>query len=118
VPLLPGSASDMSRKGNTGCVTFIVLSIAGFAFVRIFCGVYAVQPLGAVPDGVTAIVWRGEGEPFFNSPDALCLERMGGVSLLCRMAAIGHAPTNRIILRLPYQQWAYEASTGGKNYSR
>lgn len=83
-----------------------------------FCGFYTVQPIGALPDGATAVVWRNSGEPFFNSPDALCLERMDGVSLLCRGMAMAQAPTDRIILRLPYQEWAYTASTGGQKFDR
>jgi hypothetical protein len=83
-----------------------------------FCGFYSIQPIGALPDGSTAIVWRAKGEPFFNSPDALCLERMGGVSLLCRGLAMNQAPVDRIILRLPYQKWAYGLSTGGQEFDR
>ncbi len=85
---------------------------------RVFCGLYTIQPIGALPEGRTIVVWRAEGEPFFNSPDALCLERMEGVSLLCRMAALGQAPTDRIIVRLPYMHWAYAASTGGREFDR
>jgi hypothetical protein len=84
----------------------------------LFCGFYTVQPIGALPEGGTAIVWRAGDEPFFNSPDALCLERMGSVSLLCRGMAMTQAPTDRIILRLPYQDWAYSASTGGQSFNR
>lgn len=84
----------------------------------IFCGFYTIQPIGALPSGGTAIVWRAPGEPFFNSADALCLERMGGVSLLCRGMAMGQAPTDRILIRLPYQSWAYTASTGGKEFDQ
>ncbi|GIX19220.1 MAG: hypothetical protein KatS3mg120_0896 [Erythrobacter sp.] len=83
-----------------------------------FCGFYTVQPIGALPDGATAIVWRESGEPFFNSADALCLERMGGVSLMCRGMAMAQAPTDRIILRLPYLHFAYTMSTGGKEFDR
>ena len=84
----------------------------------LFCGFYTVQPIGALPEGGTAIVWRAAGEPFFNSPDALCLERMDGVSLMCRAMAMGQAPIDRIVLRLPYQEWAYRASTGGQTFGR
>lgn len=94
------------------------LIVAFVALFYFFCGFYTVQPIGALPDGATAIVWRESGEPFFNSPDALCLERMGGVSLLCRGMAMGQAPTDRIILRLPYQGWAYRQSTGGQEFDR
>lgn len=81
-------------------------------------GFYAVQPIGALPEGVTMIVWRASDEPFFNSPDAFCLRVQGGVSLLCRGLALGQAPTDRIILRLPYMEWAYLRSTGGRIFER
>lgn len=81
-------------------------------------GFYSIQPIGAVPEGATAIVWREEGEPFFNSADGLCLERVGEVSLMCRVMAAGQAPTERIVMRLPYQRWAYLLSTGGKEFER
>lgn len=81
-------------------------------------GFYSIQPMGAIPEGATVIVWRTSGEPFFNSADALCLERMGGVSLLCRGMAIAQAPKDRVVLRLPYQKWAYLQSTGGLEFDR
>jgi hypothetical protein len=102
----------MSKLAWTGIVSAFAVAF------YILCGFYTVQPIGALPEGSTAIVWRATGEPFFNSPDALCLERMGGVSLLCRGMAMAQAPTDRIILRLPYQGWAYSASTGGQNFDR
>jgi hypothetical protein len=95
----------------------IVLAVFAVGFYM-FCGFYSVQPIGALPQGGTAIVWRATDEPFFNSPDALCLERMGGVSLLCRGMAMAQAPTDRIIIRIPYQEWAYRASTGGQPFDR
>lgn len=81
-------------------------------------GVYTIQPLGAIPQGGTVIVWRKAGEPFFNSPDATCLNVQGGVSIFCRLFALKDAPTDRIILRLPYQHWAYLLSTGGLTFER
>ena len=95
------------------------LSVCGAALLfYVFCGFYTIQPIGALPEGATVIVWRNGGEPFFNSPDALCLERMGGVSLLCRGMAMAEGPKDRIILRLPYQHWAYSASTRGEEFDR
>jgi len=29
---------------------------------------------------------------------------------------MGKAPTERILLRLPYMRWAYLASTGGRDF--
>lgn len=92
--------------------------LGAFAVLFYFCGLYTVQPIGALPEGATAVVWRASGEPFFNSADALCLERMGGVSLLCRGMAMAQAPTDRIIVRLPYQRWVYLKSTGGQEFGR
>jgi len=93
----------------------IVIVAVGF---RIFCGFYTIQPIGALPEGRTLVVWRAAGEPFFNSPDAMCLERTEHVSLLCRAIAVGVGPTDRIIVRLPYSRTAYLASTGGQEFSR
>lgn len=81
-------------------------------------GFYSIQPIGALPEGGTVLVWRRGSEPFFNSPDGTCLRVQEGVSLLCRMVALGQAPVDRIILRLPYQHWAYLASTGGQEFDR
>ncbi len=97
-------------------------ALAGSALAALsfwlFCGFYTIQPIGALPEGGTVIVWRDSDEPFFNSADALCLERMGGVSLLCRGLAMSQGPTDRIIVRLPYQGWAYSLSTGGRSFDR
>ena len=101
-------------KSAWAAIGIMVFAVAFY----LFCGFYTVQPIGALPEGGTAIVWRAGDEPFFNSPDALCLERMGAVSLLCRGMAMTQAPTDRIILRLPYQDWAYSASTGGQTFNR
>lgn len=95
----------------------VLLVLLGL-FVYTQMGLYSVQPIGAIPDGATAIVWRSGREPFFNSPDAMCLLIQHGVSLLCRGVAMGQAPTDRIVLRLPYQEWAYLASTGGQTFDR
>jgi hypothetical protein len=115
VPLLRcKSRGEIMKPGVTVAIVLVALGIAFW----VFCGFYSVQPIGAAPEGMTAIVWRSEGEPFFNSADGLCLERVGGVSLICRAMALSQAPTDRIILRLPYQKWAYHASTGGSEFDR
>lgn len=80
---------------------------------------YSIEPIGAIPDGATVLVWRTAGAPFFDSPDATCLRRLGGVSLLCRAMALGQGPVkNYTILRLPYMRWAYLVSTGGATFDR
>ncbi|MEI6776229.1 MAG: hypothetical protein WCK70_04980 [Chloroflexales bacterium] len=81
-------------------------------------GLYSIQPIGALPQGDTVLVWRQGGEPFFNSPDGTCLRVQDGVSILCRLAAMRQAPVDRVVLRLPYQHWAYLASTDGQTFDR
>jgi hypothetical protein len=96
----------------------IVIIVALLLIVVSRMGFYTVQPIGALPGGVTLIVWRASGEPLFNSPDAVCLKLQEGVSLLCRGLAMAQAPVDRIILRLPYMDWAYLMSTGGQVFDR
>jgi hypothetical protein len=105
----------VSPGANRAALAGAILLILGVAFYSM-CGFYTVQPIGALPEGRTLIVWRKSGEPFFNSPDAECLRTMGGVSLLCRAMAVGKGPIDRIIVRLPYMEWAYRASTGGREF--
>jgi hypothetical protein len=99
-------------------VLWSTVAIAVLGAFYLFCGFYTLQPVGALPEGMTAVVWRAEGEPFFNSPDGLCLERTGQVSLICRAMALGKAPKDRILLRLSYMRLAYLASTGGREFDR
>lgn len=106
---------QLVRRNPALLVGVLLVLMAVFYFL---CGFYTIQPLGSFPDGVTAIVWRGGDEPFFNSPDGRCLERVGSVSIMCRMAAVSAGPHDRIILRLPYMRWAYLASTGGHEFDR
>jgi hypothetical protein len=96
----------------------VLLLLGAGVFVYTQMGIYSIQPIGALPDGITVIYWRSSGEPFFDSPDATCLRIQNDVSLLCRMMAMVRAPVDRIVLRLPYQEWAYLASTGGAAFDR
>jgi hypothetical protein len=97
----------VNTAGKTTIGLLVVLACIAF---YVLCGFYSVPPIGAAPKGRTAVVWRSNGESFFDSPDALCLRRTGEVSPLCRGLAIGQAPLDRIVLRLPYMSWAYRAS--------
>jgi len=77
-------------------------------------GVYTIQPMGALPEGRTMIVWRDFNNPIFDSPDATCLRMYDELTLYCRAAAIAAFDPDNIIIRLPYQKWAYRISTGGR----
>lgn len=104
---------EPESRGRGPLILAALASLGILVALYLNTGLYSLPPLGALPEGKTVLVWRAEGEPFFNSPDALCHERLGYVSLFCRGAALMQAPTDRIILRLPYQEWAFNLSVPG-----
>lgn len=110
------------KKGkNTWLIIGVLLVILLIAWFAIRPGVFTIQPIGALPEGVTFIYHsRGPNMPFFSSPDGICLEIMDGVSLMCRGMALSSTEDllDRIILRLPYSHWAYLRSTGGLEFER
>lgn len=81
--------------------------------------IFAVPPIGAVPEGRTVIMLRLNKTDFIDSADAMCVRIQGYVSLMCRgmtMAGVVNATT--IIARLPYSETIYKISTGGNTYER
>ena len=114
-------ASVNNRNKLLSRKTYIVLGILLIILVVARPGVFTIQPIGALPEGLT-FVYHSRTSPFplFSSPDALCLEIQGSVTVMCRLSAMsasGHL-TDRIILRLPYSRWAYLRSTGGLEFDR
>lgn len=97
----------------------IALTVTLASILGIWIGgvrVFVIQPIGAVPEGVTAIVVNIRGLNFIDSPDAFCA-RQGQPNLLCRgMTAARVAAQGKIILRLPYNQTLYDL-TGAPDYS-
>ncbi|MFI3035268.1 hypothetical protein [Atlantibacter hermannii] len=80
---------------------------------------FSIQPIGAIPDGVTVVMWRKDGMKLFDSPDGICLRRVGSVSLMCRAMAMGNiTDKTEIIFKLPYIEKAYMLSTEGKKFDR
>lgn len=95
---------------------FLVLALAA---ISQSVSIFVVQPIGAVPNGVTVIISKVDNVGFVDSPDAICERRLGGVSLMCRgMVAARVAGQATIFARLPYSDWLYRYSTGGKTYER
>lgn len=91
----------------------LVAAIIGAQFVTLF----VVQPIGALPEGRTVVIYRLNNLNFVDSADAFCARKMGGVSLLCRGIVIGQvAKQDNIIARLPYSKALYDISTGGVSY--
>jgi hypothetical protein len=79
---------------------------------------FTIQPIGAIPEGVTIVMLRGSQTQLFDSPDALCLRTTGKVTILCRAAAIGALSKATKITNLPYIDQFYLWSTNGLRYGQ
>jgi len=91
---------------------------AGAIFAATQLTVFVIQPIGAIPEGRTVILWRLDSMKFIDSPDAWCKRRMGGVNVFCRGAVLAQvAKEGVIIARLPYSEALYLWSTGGYTFS-
>ncbi len=111
---------EPEKKKSKIPLFFLIILIFVVVFLLARPGVFTIQPIGALPEGVTFVYHSRSSEmPFFSSPDGMCLESTGSVSLLCRGMAIGALEelTDRILFRLPYSHWAYLRSTGGMEFS-
>lgn len=93
-----------------------LLAVAAYTQLTIF----VIQPIGALPEGRTLVIPRLNKTKFIDSADAMCVREMGGVSLLCRMAAMGAVveTAKKPLLTLPYSKTLYLWSTDGKTYDR
>ncbi|PZU23806.1 MAG: hypothetical protein DI589_05925 [Shinella sp.] len=77
--------------------------------------IFVIQPIGAIPKGVTAIVINVRGLNFIDSPDAFCY-RQGTPNLLCRgVSAARVVEVGTILLRFPYSETLYRM-TGAPEY--
>ncbi|MCM0752209.1 hypothetical protein DEA98_16005 [Brucella pseudogrignonensis] len=95
-----------------------IAMIAIAAVVALIAGIWVsgirvvvIQPIGAIPDGITVIVSGVPNLQLVDSPDAICQRINGGVSLLCRGAtAAAIANRGKILLRLPYSSILFRLS--------
>jgi hypothetical protein len=105
----------MNKKNIS--ITVLVTAALLFAIAYTQLTIFVVQPIGAIPEGKTLIISRLNKTEFVDSADAMCERIQGSVSLMCRMFAIGAvAEKSTIYFRLPYSEWLYLISTGGKTY--
>jgi hypothetical protein len=105
----------MSKRKTIFLVVLAVFMIVTYTQVTFF----VVQPIGAVPEGRTLVIWRTGRLKFIDSADGFCARESNGVSLLCRMAVLGTVAQNStVIARLPYSETLYLISTDGNKYER
>ncbi len=106
----------------------IIISLIGIflvaLFFRIFCGIFVIQPIGAIPKGATIVYWRSGIDlnlDFISSADGMLEKSGAGVSLLGRGIVLGTVAepiTKKEIFRFDYSETFYLWSTGGKKYSK
>jgi len=105
-------------KKNVTVIALVVIAILMVTAYTQFT-IFVIPPIGAVPEGRTLIITRLNKAEFVDSADAMCERTQGGVSLLCRLMMLGNvAEKSTVYLRLPYIEWLYLVSTGGKKYDR
>jgi len=99
----------------------LITFLAGLIF-HFSVGFFVIQPIGAIPDGVTIMYFRlGLNVSFISSPDGILIDSDQDVSLLARMIIMGkfgEIVNERKIVRLPYSETMYLISTGGKEFDR
>jgi len=113
----------MEQKKNSNKSFIIIGLIAVVLLIIVFTtGFFVVQPIGAVPEGVTVWYFRpGLDLGFIESADGILLERMGKVSLLGRATVMSDVITlieGRTIVKLPYLKFMYKISTGGVEFEQ
>ncbi len=102
----------------------LILIVAGcliiwcaFALWTGLYSVYSYPPSAENPDGETLLVTSEDGEPTFNSPAYVApvkpVEKKEGISF-GTIPHPKHPISERVIVKLPYIQWAYEQSLNTK----
>lgn len=95
-------------------VGLVAVGLVWFGGIRII----VIQPIGALPHGVTAVVAGLGNANLLDSPDAICNRQEGGVSLLCRgREAAAIAQRGKILVRLPYSETLFRL-TGAPSVGR
>jgi len=72
-----------------GAIVSLIGAAATLIFVATQLTFFAVQPISALPEGRTLVIWRLNTMKFIDSADAWCERQQGGVNLLCRGAVLG-----------------------------
>jgi len=109
-------------KKNRTIIT-LACSFFGLALIfRLVSGIFVIQPVGIISEGVTIVCWRsGSNPPFKTSAEGSFDISNGGVSLIDRgllLAKLAERITDREIFRLGYSEMLYQWSTGGKKYKK
>jgi hypothetical protein len=112
----------MEQKESNKALLIIGLIAVVLLIIVFTTGFFVVQPIGAIPEGVTVWYFRsGLDLGFIESADGILLDSKGGVSLLGRMTVMGEVISlieGRTIVKLPYLKFMYKISTGGVEFEQ
>jgi len=113
------TASQKISKNRSVPILLFALILIGVIIVYTQLTIFVIQPLGALPEGKTLIIYRLNKTNFIDSADAMCERISGKVNLLCRGVVLGAVAKNaEILMRLPYSETLYLISTNGAKYER
>lgn len=105
------------RKSVLGFVLLLLM----FAVIWATTVVFIVQPIGMIPNGVTAVIFKPDrlfvsGKiDFLETPDHFQYKNGGSVTLLGRGVVIGAVvDSGTILMRLPYSSKLEYLANGGK----
>jgi len=104
--------------------TYVVLGVFFTICLSVyfFTGIFVIQPIGSLPEGLTVWYFRtGSQMRFIESPDGMSLKYTGGVSLMSRGTYMNSAADyvlGKKIAMLPYSESLYLISTGGRSFDK
>lgn len=111
----------ITEKNMKKAITKLSIFLLLFSIIfRLTCGIFIIQPIGAIPKGATIVYWRlNLNLPFIASVDSI-LEKSGqDISLFGRMmvfTTITEPIVKNKIINLAYSEKLYLISTKGKKY--
>ncbi len=108
------SSTSHKNKRTRNALLFILIIVTIVIVSR--PGVFTVQPVDAIPEGMTFIyVLRQTDQPLYTSFDPECFYSPTSVSLICNAMLKSDLEnlSRRIILKLPYNHSAYLKGSNG-----
>ena len=99
-----------------GTLTLVAIA-AAILFATTQLTLFAVQPIGAVPEGRTMVIWRADTMKLIDSADAWCERQTKTVSIMCRALVLAQIVEEDVIIAtLPYSETLYLWSTDGRRF--
>jgi hypothetical protein len=99
----------------------VAVAATAFAGAMLFAtsqiAFFVVQPIGALPEGRTLVIWRARTMNLIDSADAWCERQTKEVSLICRSLVLAKIQDEDVIITtLPYSETMYLWSTDGRMF--